>query len=67
MIVAPAASETPTHSTEPIKKGEEQDRKVGEKEEREREIITMTCENSLRLYYVYLICFDPLGFEIMFA
>ena len=38
-----------------------------ERRKREREIITMTCENSLRLYYVYLICFDPLGFEIMFA
>ena len=36
MIVAAAASETPTHSTEPIKKGEEQDREVGEKEERVR-------------------------------
>ena len=43
MIVAAAASETPTHSTEPIKKGEEQDREVVKGES---EIITMTCENS---------------------
>ena len=35
MIVAAAASETPTHSTEPIKKGEEQDREVGEGRERD--------------------------------
>ena len=65
MIVAAAASETPTHSTEPIKKGRA--RQGSGREGRESEIITMTCENSLCLSYSYLICFDPLGFEIMFA